>query len=61
MGLCLLTGISIFAVYADCDPIKAGKIQKSDKILPYFVVHELSHIPGMMGLIVSCICSAVLR
>lgn len=60
IGLCLLTGISIFATYDGCDPFKLGKISKVDQIVPYFVVHELASIPGMVGLFTSCIFSAVL-
>ncbi|ODM98275.1 Sodium-coupled monocarboxylate transporter 1 [Orchesella cincta] len=60
MSLCLLTGISIFAFYADCDPLSTGGITKIDQIVPYFVVHELADIPGMMGIFTSCIFSGVL-
>ncbi|CAL8102774.1 unnamed protein product [Orchesella dallaii] len=60
MSLCLLTGISIFAFYADCDPLTTGGIKKIDQIVPYFVVHELADIPGMMGIFTSCIFSGVL-
>lgn len=61
MSLCLITGFSIFAFYANCDPLLKGDIQKIDQIVPYFVVHELASIPGMMGIFTSCIFSAVLR
>jgi len=57
----VLTGISIFAVYAHCDPVEAKEIEKSDQIVPYFVVHELGQVPGMAGLFTACIFSAVLR
>lgn len=59
--LVLLTGVSIFAAYADCDPFKANHILQPDQIVPYFVVKELAFIPGMFGLFISCIFSAVLR
>jgi len=57
----ILTGISIFASYADCDPVTWGQISKSDQIVPFFVIKELGFIPGMMGLFASVIFSAVLR
>ncbi|CAG7817718.1 unnamed protein product [Allacma fusca] len=60
MGLVVSTGIAIFATYAGCDPTLLGEIKKSDQIVPYFVLHELAFIPGMMGLFVSCVFSAVL-
>lgn len=61
MSLCLLTGFAIFAFYANCDPLTKGDIKKVDQIVPYFVVHELTDVPGMMGIFTSCIFSAVLR
>lgn len=60
MSLCLLTGIAIFAFYANCDPLTKGDIQKIDQIVPYFVVHELKGIPGMIGLFTSCLFCGVL-
>ncbi|XP_021962512.2 sodium-coupled monocarboxylate transporter 1 [Folsomia candida] len=60
MTLVLCTGISVFATYSGCDPILLGKINKADAIIPHFVVNELSFIPGLMGIFVSCIFSAVL-
>jgi len=61
IGLVLFTGVAIYARYAFCDPLTANLIQKSDQIVPYFVVHELAFIPGMMGLVAAVIFSAVLR
>ncbi|XP_021965091.2 sodium-coupled monocarboxylate transporter 1 isoform X1 [Folsomia candida] len=60
IGLCLLSGISIFAMYDGCDPFKLNKIKKVDQIVPYFVVEEMASIPGMLGLFTACILSAVL-
>lgn len=61
IGLVVLTGISIFAAYAKCDPISTGQIQKQDQIVPFFVNSELRNIPGLMGLFVAVVFSAVLR
>lgn len=57
----MLTGFALFAFYANCDPFTKGEITKIDQILPYFVVHELARVPGMMGLFTSCVFSAALR
>jgi len=59
--LVIITGIAIFARYANCDPITSNQISKSDQIVPYFVVQELSFIPGVVGLFAAVIFSAVLR
>ena len=61
MVLIVFTGISIFAVYANCDPVRTGEIRLQDAVVPYFVTQQLGSIPGMLGLFISCIFSAVLR
>lgn len=61
IGLCLLSGIVIFGTYAGCDPMALGEIKRVDGIVPYFVIKELSFIPGMMGLFTACVFSASLR
>jgi len=61
IGLVTVTGIAIYATYANCDPVSTGEIEKADEIVPYFVIDQLGFIPGMMGLFISVIFSAVLR
>ncbi|XP_011158010.2 putative sodium-dependent multivitamin transporter isoform X2 [Solenopsis invicta] len=56
--LSCFAGLSIYAVYKDCDPVVSGKISTYDKILPYFAVENLS--PGVVGFIVSGVFSASL-
>ncbi|XP_011158008.1 putative sodium-dependent multivitamin transporter isoform X2 [Solenopsis invicta] len=56
--LTCFAGLTIYAVYKDCDPVASGKISTYDKILPYFTVENLS--PGVVGLIVSGVFSASL-
>jgi len=56
--LTCFTGLSLYAVYKDCDPVVSGKISNYDKILPYFAVQNLS--PGLVGFIVSGVFSASL-
>lgn len=55
-----LCGIALYGYYADCDPFKLGHIQKTDQLMPYFVINELKHLPGLAGLFVSCVFSASL-
>jgi len=56
-----LTGIAVFAVYYNCDPLKRGRIAKLDHIIPHFVVTEMAAVPGILGLFTACIFSGVLR
>lgn len=60
MTLYLLTGIAIFAFYANCDPFTNEDIQKPADIVPYFVTNELGQFPGMIGIFISCIFSGIL-
>lgn len=57
-ALTCFTGVSLYAVYRDCDPVRSQKISTYDKILTYFTAERLS--PGVIGLIVSGVFSASL-
>ncbi|KAL6263383.1 hypothetical protein P5V15_006174 [Pogonomyrmex californicus] len=56
--LTCFTGLSLYALYKDCDPVASGKISTYDKILPFFIAERLP--PGLVGLIVSGVFSASL-
>jgi solute carrier family 5 (sodium-coupled monocarboxylate transporter), member 8/12 len=53
-------GLIIYTKYQTCDPVKAGKIEKLDQILPLFVMDVASKIPGLPGLFIAGIFSAAL-
>lgn len=54
-------GLVAYALFETCDPVKSGKIQSIDQIVPYTVIYLLSDIPGLTGLYVAAISSATLR
>ncbi|KAL6429900.1 hypothetical protein ACFW04_007636 [Cataglyphis niger] len=56
--LTCFTGLALYAIYRECDPVASGKITTYDKIVPFFTAERLS--PGLIGLIVSGIFSASL-
>ncbi|XP_043685143.1 putative sodium-dependent multivitamin transporter [Vespula pensylvanica] len=56
----IFSGLVMYAVYKDCDPVKSEKISSSDKLMPYFVVDKLDHIPGLTGIFIAGIFSASL-
>ncbi|XP_059148788.1 sodium-coupled monocarboxylate transporter 1-like [Physella acuta] len=58
--LCCLTGLTLFAYYANCDPIKQGLIDNPNQLLPYFVMDILGSAPGLPGLFVSSLFSGAL-
>lgn len=55
-------GVVIFAYYsmAACDLQEAEVIQSSNEIVPYFMMEQLSEIPGLAGLFLACLFSATL-
>ncbi|KAJ3656756.1 hypothetical protein Zmor_015805 [Zophobas morio] len=60
VSMCCYIGLVIYAYYYKCDPITRGSIHKSDQLLPYFVMHIASSMPGLPGLFVSGVFSAAL-
>ncbi|XP_033209430.1 putative sodium-dependent multivitamin transporter isoform X2 [Belonocnema kinseyi] len=63
IGLCFLTvfsGLVLYTVYHNCDPVASGMISSYDKIMPYFAAERLSKFPGLTGLFVSGVFSASL-
>ncbi|KAK3876462.1 hypothetical protein Pcinc_002537 [Petrolisthes cinctipes] len=54
------SGLVAYATYSTCDPLAAGYITKADQILPYLVIHKLSHLPGLAGLFVAAVYGGVL-
>jgi branched-subunit amino acid ABC-type transport system permease component len=59
--LCCLTGLVIYAVYSDCDPLAACHIKRKDQIVPYFVVDILGGAYGIPGLFLSSLVCGTLR
>ncbi|XP_033107426.1 sodium-coupled monocarboxylate transporter 2-like isoform X2 [Anneissia japonica] len=60
ISLTMMCGLVIFAMYADCDPIKAGYVSKADQLLPFYVMDQLGFIKGLPGLFVAAIFSGAL-
>lgn len=55
MGLACINGLVMYAVFANCDPLTAGEIQRNHQVLFYFVVDKLNHLRGLSGFITACI------
>ncbi|XP_037572916.1 sodium-coupled monocarboxylate transporter 1-like isoform X1 [Dermacentor silvarum] len=60
ISLGCVAGLVIYANYPNCDPLKSGKISKSDQLIPFFVMKTLSVVPGLPGLFVACVFSGAL-
>ncbi|XP_045135914.1 sodium-coupled monocarboxylate transporter 1-like [Portunus trituberculatus] len=48
-----LLGLSVYAVYADCDPLATGEISKADQLVPFYVSDRLSGYYGLPGLLIA--------
>ncbi|XP_076633026.1 putative sodium-dependent multivitamin transporter [Colletes latitarsis] len=59
-SLTSFTGLVLYAVYKDCDPLTAGQISSFDKIMPFFAADRMSKFPGTTGVFVSGVFSASL-
>ncbi|KAL0882295.1 hypothetical protein ABMA27_000816 [Loxostege sticticalis] len=55
-----ISGLGIYAVYRDCDPLTDQKITAIDQLMPYYVVDAMRSVPGLAGLFVAGIFSASL-
>lgn len=55
-----LTGMVLYSVYKDCDPLTAGYIDGQDQILPLYVMNFLGGLRGMPGFFVAGIFAASL-
>ncbi|CAH2105669.1 unnamed protein product [Euphydryas editha] len=55
-----ISGLSIYAVYKDCDPLTSKTISATDQLMPYYVVDVMKVVPGLAGLFVAGIFSASL-
>ncbi|KAH6929333.1 hypothetical protein HPB50_026815 [Hyalomma asiaticum] len=58
--LSVLSGLTIYAVYRDCDPTLTGDIDKADQLMPYIVQDLLRNYPGLSGLLVASVFSGSL-
>ncbi len=45
-SLCCFTGIVLYALYAGCDPVTSGKIQRNDEVRDEFDLHIFVYFMG---------------
>lgn len=60
-AICVILGLVLSATYADCDPFVTKKIERTDQMLPYYVLDVAKNIPGLSGLFTGGIMTASLR
>ncbi|KAJ6640576.1 Sodium-coupled monocarboxylate transporter 2 [Pseudolycoriella hygida] len=58
VGFCFFTGVVVYAMFYDCDPITSGIVEKSDQLVPLFAARVSNGIPGVLGLFISSLTCA---
>ncbi|KAG4077554.1 hypothetical protein HA402_002981 [Bradysia odoriphaga] len=58
VGFCFFTGVVVYAMFHDCDPITSQLVEKSDQIVPLFASRVSNGIPGILGLFISSLTCA---
>ncbi|KAJ0170986.1 hypothetical protein K1T71_013758 [Dendrolimus kikuchii] len=59
-SLSWVVGMTLYAVYQNCDPLAAGKISTPDEVLPFYVQDQYSFLPGMLGLFLGSLFNGAL-
>ncbi|XP_054011850.1 putative sodium-dependent multivitamin transporter [Hylaeus anthracinus] len=59
-SLTAFSGLVLYAIYKDCDPLMSGQISSFDKIVPFFAADKMSRFPGTSGLFIAGVFSASL-
>ncbi|XP_043468553.1 sodium-coupled monocarboxylate transporter 1 [Leptopilina heterotoma] len=55
-----LTGMVLYSVYKNCDPLQAGQITGQDQLLPLYVMNFMGNLKGVPGFFVAGIFAASL-
>lgn len=54
------TGIMAFVKYSTCDPLRSGKIEAIDQMMPFYVMDTFGHITTFVGIFVAGVFAASL-
>lgn len=60
LSVCCYTGLLVYAFYEKCDPMKAGLVERTDQILPLYVMQTIGQYPGLPGLFIAGVFGAAL-
>lgn len=60
VSLACLSGLTMYAFYAGCDPLQLGRVGQSDQLIVLFTLELFGHIPGLPGLFTSAVFSGAL-
>uniref|UniRef100_A0A3B4BXE9 Solute carrier family 5 member 8 n=1 Tax=Pygocentrus nattereri TaxID=42514 RepID=A0A3B4BXE9_PYGNA len=60
VSLAVFSGLTMYSVYKNCDPLTNKDVASSDQLLPYLVMDMLAKYPGVPGLFVAAAYSGTL-
>uniref|UniRef100_A0A3Q3GQE8 Solute carrier family 5 member 8, like n=1 Tax=Labrus bergylta TaxID=56723 RepID=A0A3Q3GQE8_9LABR len=60
VSLAMFSGLTMYSIYKNCDPLTNGDIGTPDQLLPYLVMDILADFPGIPGLFVAAAYSGTL-
>ncbi|XP_061689059.1 sodium-coupled monocarboxylate transporter 1 isoform X2 [Syngnathoides biaculeatus] len=60
LSLAMLSGLTMFSIYKNCDPFTNRDVGSTDQLLPYLVMDILAVYPGIPGLFVAAAYSGTL-
>uniref|UniRef100_A0A3B4VJS6 Solute carrier family 5 member 8, like n=1 Tax=Seriola dumerili TaxID=41447 RepID=A0A3B4VJS6_SERDU len=60
VSLAMFSGLAMYSIYKNCDPLTNGDISTPDQLLPYLVMDILAVYPGVPGLFVAAAYSGTL-
>ncbi|XP_034440533.1 sodium-coupled monocarboxylate transporter 1 [Hippoglossus hippoglossus] len=60
VSLAVFSGLTMYSIYKNCDPLLNGDITTPDQLLPYLVMDILETYPGIPGLFVAAAYSGTL-
>ncbi|XP_037535385.1 sodium-coupled monocarboxylate transporter 1 [Nematolebias whitei] len=60
VSLAVFSGLTMYSIYKNCDPLSNGDITTPDQLLPYLVMDILADYPGIPGLFVAAAYSGTL-
>ncbi|RVE72941.1 hypothetical protein OJAV_G00045320 [Oryzias javanicus] len=60
VSLAVFSGLTMYSIYKNCDPLSNGDVSASDQLLPYLVMDILEDYPGIPGLFVAAAYSGTL-
>lgn len=60
VSLAMMSGLTMYSIYKDCDPFTNKDVGATDQLLPYLVMDILADFPGLPGLFVAAAYSGTL-